>query len=237
VPDVCRSCALVCLPQSGEWPITRSGEQHPPRWGRRGSSPQPAGGVPRFQQRDSAQLAQRDRTCFSSGCAMPLEVIKQGTLNGPNGDNLYLAVVQHLVVADGKRQTSGDSTDASAQLQALGEVDVSARLVQNADFQLIEQQIALGFPVPCGSMHCGPVERSTGSGHWLIVYGHTHTLNANGMGVRFSRAQLRQALDGGAHWGQCLPLCPGQALGSGGGQHPLRHALRGAFSATVGAGG
>jgi hypothetical protein len=123
--------------------------------------------VPRFQQRDSAQLAQRDCTCFSSACAMPLEVIKQGTLNGPNGDNLYLAVVQHLVVADGKRQTSGDSTDVSAQLQVLGEFGVSARLVQNADFQLIEQQIALGIPVPCGSMHCGPVERPTGSGHWL----------------------------------------------------------------------
>jgi hypothetical protein len=168
--------------------------------------------VPRFQQRDSAQLVQRERTCFSSGCAMLLEAIKPGTLKGPNGDNLYLAVVQHLVVADGKRQTSGDSTDASGQLQALGEVGVSARLVQNADFQLIEQQIALGIPVPCGSIHCGPVERPTGSGHWLIVYGHTHTLNANGMGVRFSR------LNYGKRWmmepigGSAYRYAPGKRL-------------------------
>jgi hypothetical protein len=48
--------------------------------------PNPLMGVPRFQQRDSAQLAQRDRTCFSSSCAMLLEAIKPGTLKGANGD-------------------------------------------------------------------------------------------------------------------------------------------------------
>jgi hypothetical protein len=50
--------------------------------------------VPRFQERDSAQLFQRDRTCFSSSCAMLLEAIKPGTLKGANGDDQYLAVVQ-----------------------------------------------------------------------------------------------------------------------------------------------
>jgi hypothetical protein len=59
--------------------------------------------------------------------------------------------------------------------QALAEFGVSARLVQSADFQLIEQQIARGIPVPCGYIHRGPVPRPTGSGHWLIVYGHTPT--------------------------------------------------------------
>jgi hypothetical protein len=48
--------------------------------------PNPLVGVPRFQQRDSAQIAQRDRTCFSSSCAMLLEDIKPGTLKGANGD-------------------------------------------------------------------------------------------------------------------------------------------------------
>ncbi|MEA5414161.1 lysozyme [Synechococcus sp. BA-132 BA5] len=38
--------------------------------------PNPLAGVPRFQQRDSALLSQRDRTCFSSSCAMLLEAIK-----------------------------------------------------------------------------------------------------------------------------------------------------------------
>jgi GH24 family phage-related lysozyme (muramidase) len=157
--------------------------------------PNPLVGVPRFQQRDSAQLAQRDRSCFSSSCAMLLEAIKPGTLKGPNGDDQYLAVVQRF----------GDTTDASAQLRALAHYGVTARLVQDADFQLLEQQINCGIPVPCGYIHRGPVERPTGSGHWLIVYGHTPTqvvvndpwgepdlihgttLNANGMGLRFSR--------------------------------------------------
>jgi hypothetical protein len=119
--------------------------------------------------------------------------------------------------------------------------------VQSADFQLIEQQIARGITVPCGYIHRGQVERPTGSGHWLIVYGHTSTqvmvndpwgepdliggttLNPNGMGLRFSRQnyrcaglRLRKALDGGADRWRCLPLCPRQGLGSGGGQHSLR---------------
>jgi hypothetical protein len=91
------------------------------------------------------------------------------------------------------------------------------------------------------------VERPTGSGHWLLVYGHTPTqvvvndpwgepdlihgttLNANGMGLHFSRLnyrfaglRLRQALDGGAHRRRRLPLCPRQGLGGGGRQHSLR---------------
>ncbi|MCS5691018.1 glycoside hydrolase family protein [Cyanobium sp. FGCU-6] len=174
--------------------------------------PNPLVGVPRFSQRDSAQLAQRDRTCFSSSCAMLLETIKPGTLKGANGDDQYLAVVQRF----------GDTTDASAQLRALAHYGVTARLVQNADFQLIEQQINRGIPVPCGYIHRGPVDRPTGSGHWLIVYGHTPTqvvvndpwgesdlihgttLNAKGMGLSFSRLNfgkrwMVEPIGGGAY--------------------------------------
>jgi hypothetical protein len=169
-------------------------------------------GVPRFQQRDSAQLAQRDRTCFSSSCAMLLEAIKPGTLHGANGDDQYLEVVQRF----------GDTTDANAQIRALAHFGVTARLVQNADFQLIEQQINRGIPVPCGYLHRGPVNRPTGSGHWLIVIGHTPTqvvvndpwgepdlvhgttLNAKGMGLRFSRLNfgkrwMVEPIGGGAY--------------------------------------
>ncbi len=199
--------------------------------------PNPLVGVPFFQQRDSAQLSQRDRTCFSPSCSMLLEAVKPGTLQGVNRDDAYLAVVQRY----------GDTTDAGAQLQALAHFGVTARLVQDGDFQLIDEQIAGGIPVPCGSIHRGPVDRPTGSGHWLLVYGHTPThllvndpwgepdllsgatLNANGMGLRFSRQndrcaglRLRQALDGGADRRQCLPLCPGQGLGGGGGSSGLR---------------
>ena len=52
---------------------------------------------------------------------------------------------------------------------------------------------------------------------------HGTTLNANSMGLRFSRQnyryaglRLRQALDGGADRRWCLSLRPGQGLGGGG---------------------
>jgi hypothetical protein len=127
--------------------------------------PNPLVRVPHFQQRDSAQLSQRDRTCFSSSCAMLLEALKPGSLLGANGDDAYLQVVQSY----------DDTTDAGAQLQALAHFGVTARLVQDADFQLLEQQIAGGIPVPCGTIHRDPDHRPTGSGHWLIVISHTPT--------------------------------------------------------------
>jgi hypothetical protein len=174
--------------------------------------PNPLVGVPCFQQRDSAQRSQRDRSCFSSSCAMLLEALKPGTLPGANGDDAYLAVVQRY----------GDTTDANAQLQALAHYGVHAQLVQDADFGLIEQQIDRGIPIPCGYIHRGPVERPTGSGHWLVVVGHTPThlvvndpwgepdlvsgatLNANGMGLRFSRRNfgrrwMVEPIGGGAY--------------------------------------
>ncbi|MCS5698442.1 glycoside hydrolase family protein [Cyanobium sp. FGCU-52] len=188
------------------------GNNNPPAGGGVIQHPNPLVGVPRFQQRDSAQLAQRDRTCFSSSCAMLLEAIKPGTLKGGNGDDQYLAVVQRF----------GDTTDVNAQILALAHYGVTAHLVQTADFQLLEQQINRGIPVPCGYIHRGPVQRPTGSGHWLIVYGHTSThvvvndpwgepdlvhgttLNANGMGLRFSRLNfgkrwMVEPIGGGAY--------------------------------------
>ena len=163
---------------------------------------------------------------------MLLEALKPGSLLGANGDEQYLAVMQRY----------GDTTDAGAQLQALAHFGVTARLVQDGDFQVIEEQNARGIPVPCGTIHRGLVDRPTGSGQWLIVIGHTPThllvndpggepdllsgatLNANIMGLRFSRQnyrcagrRLRQALDGGAHRRLGLPLRAGEGVGGGGG--------------------
>lgn len=143
---------------------------------------------------------------------MLLEAIKPGSLQGANGDDQYLAVVQRV----------GDTTDANAQIQVLAHFWVTTRLVKTADFQLLEQQINHGIPVPSGYIHRGPVERPSGSGHWLIVYVHTPThvvvndpwgepdlihgttLNAKDMGLRFSRLNYRkrwivEPIGGGAY--------------------------------------
>jgi hypothetical protein len=94
---------------------------------------------------------------------MLLEALKPGTLPGADGDDQYLAVVQRY----------GDTTDANAQFKALAYYGVTARLVQKIDFDLIEEQIARGIPVLCGYIHRGPIDRPTGSGQRLLVYGHT----------------------------------------------------------------
>ena len=204
--------ALWCTSPTPAKPPSPGGGGSPSALGASGRRyPNPLVGVPYFQQRDSAQLSQRDRTCFSSSCAMLLEALKPGTLPGANGDDHYLEVVQRY----------GDTTDANTQLQALAHYGVTARLVQTADFELIEEQNARGIPVPCGYIHRGPIDRPTGTGHWLIVYGHTPTHlvvndpwrepdllsgatpNANGMGLRFSqrnfgRRWMVEPIGGGA---------------------------------------
>lgn len=121
--------------------------------------------VPWYAQMDSADRSQAARMCFSSSCAMLLQYLKPGTLKGPNGDDQYLKRVQQY----------GDTTDAAAQIRALSSFGIKAQFVQNADFGLIERQVAAGVPVPCGFIHRGPVDRPTGGGHWLIVVGHDPT--------------------------------------------------------------
>jgi GH24 family phage-related lysozyme (muramidase) len=119
--------------------------------------------VPWYQQMDSADRSQAARMCFSSSCAMLLQYLKPGTLHGPNGDDQYLKRVQ----------VYGDTTDPTAQIRALSSYGIKARFTKVAGFHQLEQQIAMGVPIPCGFLHRGPVSKPTGSGHWLIVVGHT----------------------------------------------------------------
>lgn len=121
--------------------------------------------VPWYAQMDSADRSQAARMCFSSSCAMLLQYLKPGTLQGSNGDDQYLKRVRQY----------GDTTDASAQIRALNSFGIKAQFVQNASFDLIERQIAAGVPVPCGFVHRGPVDRPTGGGHWLTVVGYDST--------------------------------------------------------------
>ena len=120
--------------------------------------------VPFYQQLDSA-TDQGRRMCFSSSCAMLLAFLRPGILKGPNGDDQYLARVR----------TFGDTTSAIAQVQALNSYEVRADFTKAADFALIERQIDAGFPVPCGYLHRGPVEKPSGGGHWLTVVGYDAT--------------------------------------------------------------
>ena len=106
---------------------------------------------------------------------MLLAFLKPGVLTGSNGDDQVLVRVRHLGVVDGEPRTSGDTTDAAAQIRALASYGIKARFTSEACFSTLEQQIAAGIPVPCGYLHRGPVSSPAGSGHWLIVAGITPT--------------------------------------------------------------
>lgn len=115
-----------------------------------------------YQQMDSA-TDQGRRMCFSSSCAMLLNYLRPGVLKGPNGDDQYLARVRQY----------GDTTSATAQVQALASYEVKAEFTKQASFATIERQINAGIPVPCGYLHRGPIDAPSGGGHWLCVVGYT----------------------------------------------------------------
>lgn len=115
-----------------------------------------------FSQRDSA-TEHALRMCFSSSCAMLLETLRPGTLQGPNGDDAYLGRVLRY----------GDTTEATSQIKALQSYGIEASLVRNASWKTIEGQIDKGIPVPLGILHKGPVSAPTGGGHWICAIGYT----------------------------------------------------------------
>jgi len=114
--------------------------------------------VPYFSQRDNAKDPMR--TCFSSSCAMLLASLDPDAIDG---DDEYTNEVFKY----------GDTTEASAQLDALKHFGVDARFIQNGDWGLIESQLKRGIPVPIGVLHKGSVSSPTGGGHWLVVVGIT----------------------------------------------------------------
>jgi hypothetical protein len=117
--------------------------------------------VPYFSQRDSA-TEHALRMCFASSCAMLLEAVRPGTLQGPNGDDTYLGRVLRF----------GDTTDAGAQVKALASFGLTASLTTKADWSTIQAQIDKGIPVPLGILHKGSVTAPAGGGHWICAIGY-----------------------------------------------------------------
>lgn len=114
--------------------------------------------VPYFSQRDNKKDPMR--TCFSSSCAMLLATLDPDAIDS---DDEYINEVYKF----------GDTTSATAQLDALKHFGVDARFVQNADWTTIEQQLKQGIPVPMGILHKGPVSNPVGGGHWICAVGIT----------------------------------------------------------------
>ena len=114
--------------------------------------------VPYFSQRDNKKDPMR--TCFSSSCAMLLAGLDPDAIET---DDEYVNEVFKY----------GDTTEASAQLDALRHFGVEASFAQNCDWALVEKQLRKGIPVPMGILHKGPVSNPVGGGHWICCVGIT----------------------------------------------------------------
>jgi len=118
--------------------------------------------VPYFSQRDSA-TANGERMCFSSTCAMAAAFLKPGCLAGAGQqpDDRYLALVERF----------GDTTDAQAQIKALGTLGIRATFRTDGTIDHLVAELRAGRPVPVGWLHHGPVSAPTGGGHWTLAIG------------------------------------------------------------------
>jgi hypothetical protein len=117
--------------------------------------------VPYLCQRDSV-TAQGPQMCFSSTCAMAAAYLKPGCLAGAGQlDDRYLGLLQR----------HGDTTDAAAQIQTLGGLGIQAELRTDGRVEQLIAQLKLGYPVPVGWLHHGPVNAPSGGGHWSLVVG------------------------------------------------------------------
>ncbi len=117
-----------------------------------------------YQQRDSV-TRHGSRMCFSSSCAMLLNALKPGILDGPNGDDAYLGRVLRY----------GDTTDAMAQIRALRSYGLEAEFKRDGRFEDIKELIDQGIPVPMGILHIGRVNKPIGGGHWICAIGYDET--------------------------------------------------------------
>ena len=112
--------------------------------------------VPYLAQNDSA-TRQGPRMCFSSTCAMAAAFLRPGCMGngGEQLDDRYLQLVNR----------HGDSTEAAAQLAALAELQIKARLRTDGTIEQLVAQLQQGRPVPVGWLHKGPVTAPTGGGY------------------------------------------------------------------------
>lgn len=112
--------------------------------------------VPFFSQRDN--MEQPYRTCNTSSCAM---VAKFLGANISGDDDYFQYVIKY-----------GDTTDHSAQTQALAELRIQSTWNTNLDFDDLDKSLASGLPVVIGILHHGPPEAPSG-GHMIVAISRT----------------------------------------------------------------
>lgn len=116
-----------------------------------------------FPQRDS-RTTHAHRMCFSSSCAMMADYLNPNAIDvAEQEDDFYM---KNYVFR------YGDTTNSSAQIQALRDLGIKAQFRQNLSQKDIEAQIDKGIPVPVGILHHGHVSAPRGGGHWVCIIGY-----------------------------------------------------------------
>ena len=111
--------------------------------------------VPYEWQRDN-KSGEGFRECFSSSAAMVAKFY--GKIGS---DDEYNSV----------RARFGDSTDSSAQIQALRFLGLHAEFRQNLGIADLDKETSQGRPVLTGWLHHGSYKAPSGGGHWSVVVG------------------------------------------------------------------
>jgi uncharacterized protein YvpB len=112
--------------------------------------------VPFYPQTDNYTMP--DRTCNSSSCAMAAKYLGANI----SGDDEYLQIVL----------THGDTTDHSAQTEALADYGIESAWYTDLGFDDLDESLAANLPVVIAILHRGSEEAPTG-GHIVVVIGRT----------------------------------------------------------------
>ena len=99
------------------------------------------------------------RECFSSSAAMVSAFHKR-----VSSDDAYIQI----------REAYGDTTSVKAQIATLKSLGLDAEFIQNADADLVEEELMAGRPVMVAWLHRGDLLQGhppTGLGHWSVIVG------------------------------------------------------------------
>jgi uncharacterized protein YvpB len=116
--------------------------------------------VPFYPQTDNYTMP--DRTCNSSSCAMAAKYLGANI----SGDDEYLQIVL----------AHGDTTDHSAQTEALADYGIESQWRTDLDFDDLDKSLAANLPVVIAILHRGSEDAPTG-GHIICIIGRTEDGN------------------------------------------------------------
>ena len=155
------------------------------------NSPHQRAAIQRLQEDMPPELLGHDAEWFeiwkSGGKLLPFKIPYFSQYELKNGYRKCFTSAMGMIAAhygvitehqqyDQVRIKYGDTTDVTAQLKALDELELHAEFVQDGTEDLIEAEIDSGRPIAVGWLHKGDISTgrpAEGFGHWSVIIGYT----------------------------------------------------------------